>query len=212
MTYARFDHQTITDLIPQGSTVLDLGCGDGDLLSLLIREKNAHAVGIDNNPFFVATGVIRNKTILQGDVETCLAAYKDKGYDYVVLNKSLTEVVDIDLVLHEALRIGKKVIVGFENLAHYKSRLELFFLGKTPTAITATANRHYFSIHDFKNYCQRQSIEIFKAVYLTENTQTPFFFANLFAVQAIYVISKDHPSVLEKLISAKYRYADGGGI
>jgi methionine biosynthesis protein MetW len=191
----QLDHKVILDLIDPQSSVLDLGCGNGDLLYLLIKEKKAHVQGIEIDEQEIYKCVAKGLNVFHGDVDTGLAEFRDKSFDYVVLNQSMQQILHVDKVLSDALRVGKKVIVGFPNFAHYKSRLQMFFQGKSPVTEALpyqwyeTPNLHFLSIFDFKKYCRKKKINIERSVCIGENHRI-LFLPNLFAQTGIFLISK----------------------
>ncbi|MDD5562028.1 MAG: methionine biosynthesis protein MetW [Candidatus Omnitrophica bacterium] len=191
----QLDHQVILDLINPQSTVLDLGCGNGDLLYLLIKEKHARVQGIEIDEQAIYKCVAKGLNVFHGDVDSGLAEFSDKSFDYVVLNQSLQQILHVDKVLSDALRVGRKVIVGFPNFAHYKSRLQMLFLGRTPVTGALpyqwyeTPNLHFLSISDFKNYCRLKAINIEQSVCIGQTRRTQFL-PNLFAETGIFLISK----------------------
>ena len=191
----QLDHAVILDFIKPQSKVLDLGCGNGDLLYILIKEKNAHVQGIEIDEQAIYKCVAKGLNVFHGDVDSGLAEFSDKSFDYVVLNQSLQQILHVDKVLIDALRVGKKVIVGFPNFAHYKSRLQMFFQGRTPVTGALpyqwyeTPNLHFLSISDFKNYCRLKEINIERSVYIGQARRIPFL-PNLFAQTGIFLISK----------------------
>ena len=124
------DHRIIYSIIEPDSRVLDLGCGEGDLLYPLVRDKHVRAQGIELNDKAIQECVKKGLSVFQDDIENSLREYPDHSFDYVILNQSMQEVKKVDLVIQEAMRIGNKVIVGFPNFAYIKSRLMLFFQGK----------------------------------------------------------------------------------
>ncbi|TRZ50395.1 methionine biosynthesis protein MetW [bacterium] len=199
MTMARkdiqLDHGVILDLIKPQSSVLDLGCGNGDLLYLLIKEKNTRVQGIEIDEQAIYKCVAKGLNVFHGDIDTGLAEFSDKSFDYVVLNQSMQQIIHVDKVLDDALRVGKKVIVGFPNFAYYKSRLQMFFQGKSPVTEALpyqwyeTPNLHFFSISDFKDYCRRKLINIERSVCIGERKKTPLL-PNLFAQTGIFLVSK----------------------
>jgi methionine biosynthesis protein MetW len=191
----QLDHEVILGLIKPQSKVLDLGCGNGDLLYLLIKEKNSHVQGIEIDDQAIYKCVAKGLNVFHGDVDSGLVEFKDKSFDYVVLNQSLQQILHMDKVLIDALRVGKKVIVGFPNFAHYKSRLQMFFQGRTPVTGALpyqwydTPNLHFLSITDFKRYCRLKEINIERSVYIGQSKKIQFF-PNLFAQTGIFLISK----------------------
>jgi methionine biosynthesis protein MetW len=191
----QLDHAVILDLIESQSSVLDLGCGNGDLLYLLIKEKKARAQGIEIDDQAIYKCVAKGLNVFHGDVDSGLAEFNDKSFDYVVLNQSMQQILHVDKVLTDALRVGKKVIVGFPNFAHYKSRLQMFFQGKAPVTEGLpyqwyeTPNLHFLSILDFKKYCRAKKINIQRSVCIGEIHKISIL-ANLFAQVGIFLISK----------------------
>lgn len=189
------EHRVILKMVEPGSSVLDLGCGNGELLSLLIKEKAASGHGIEIDEKAIYECVARGVAVSHGDIDTGLSDYRTSSFDYVILNQSLQQVIHVDSVLQDALRVGKSVIVGFPNFAYYRSRLQIFFCGRTPVtgALPSqwfeTPNLHFLSITDFVQYCAGRGINISNAVYLGENRRQRFL-PNLFAQTAIFVISR----------------------
>ena len=131
-TLARPDHRVIVDMIAPKSSVLDLGCGTGDLLYALIKEKQARGQGIEIDEQAIYKCVAKGLNVLQDDIDAGLKDYEDLSFDYVILNQSLQQIEHFDTVLKETLRVGRKVIVGFPNFAYFRARMQLFFLGKAP--------------------------------------------------------------------------------
>ena len=123
----RIDHKYILEMIEPNSRVLDLGCGDGELLSLLMKEKNCRAAGIEIDEKAIYKCVERGVSVSHGDIDSGLADYSDKRFDYVILNESLQEVLNPEKVIAEALRVGKKAIVGIPNFCNLNARLQIFF-------------------------------------------------------------------------------------
>ena len=122
-------YQTIVEWIDEGSSVLDLGCGDGELLSLLIRTKKVRAQGIEIDEQAIYQCVAKGVSVFHEDIDNGLPEYGDTSFDYVILNQSFQQVRKPDVVLREALRVGKEVIVGFPNFVHYSARLQIFLGG-----------------------------------------------------------------------------------
>ena len=193
-THVKLEYQVIMDLIPNGSLVLDLGCGSGELLSLLVETKAIEGRGIEINEQAIYECVARGLSVSQQDIDGGLSDYGDKSFDYVILNQSLQQVVNMKMVLKEALRVGRKVIVGFPNFAYYKARLQMLVSGRTPVTPSLpymwydTPNLHFLSISDFVVYCREEHFKIEKTVYLAENGMVRLC-PNLFAQTGIFLIS-----------------------
>jgi len=188
------DHRIILDWVEPLSSVLDLGCGSGDLLDLLIKEKNVRGHGIEISVEEVYQCVAKGLNTLHGDIEKGLADYKDSSFDYVILNQSLQQILHVDRVLQDALRVGKKVIVGFPNFAYYRSRLQILFSGKTPVNAALpyqwyeTPNLHFLSILDFIDYSRKKNIMIERSVFLGKDKRVHLL-PNAFARTGIFMVS-----------------------
>ncbi len=191
----QLDHQVILDLVDQQSSVLDLGCGPGDLLYLLIKEKKVSGQGIEIDDQAIYKCVAKGLNVFHGDIDSGLAEFSDKSFDYVVLNQSMQQILHVDKVLSDALRVGRKVVVGFPNFAYYRSRLQMFFQGRSPVTASLpyqwyeTPNLHFLSITDFKDYCRLKKINLERSVCIGEKRKIPFL-PNLFAQTGIFLISK----------------------
>src|SRR5512137_2381015 len=170
----RLDHKIIYSIIEPGSRVLDLGCGEGDLLYPLVRDKQVRAQGIELDDKAIQECVKKGLSVFHDNIENSLREYPDNSFDYVILNQSMQEVRKVDCVIQEALRIGKRVIVGFPNFAYIKSRSMLFFQGRSPITESLpylwfdTPNVRFLSITDFKDFCTEKKILIEEAHYLGE--------------------------------------------
>ncbi len=191
----KLDHQIIARIITEGAHVLDLGCGNGELLAVLEKEKNALVQGIELNDEQMHICVERGLTVLQGDIESGLVDYPDQSFDYIILNQIMQEIKAADFVIAESLRVGKRVIVGFPNFAHIKARLTLLFAGKTPINEALpyywfeTPNIRFLTIRDFTDYCLKKNIHIEQACYLGKSKPVHIL-PNLLALNAVFVITK----------------------
>jgi len=191
----RIDHQIICRIVEAGARVLDLGCGNGDLLYVLAKEKGAKVQGIELNESAIYECVKRGLSVYHGDIESGLAEYPDRSFDYVILNQSLQEVKKIDWLIHEALRIGDKIIVGFPNFAYLQARWMLFFRGKAPITLSLpyrwydTPNLRFLSTSDFRDFCREKDLTVREAYYLGKKGRI-LFWPNLFALNAIFVVTQ----------------------
>jgi len=190
----RPDHRIILEWVKNNSSALDLGCGSGELLYLLSKEKKARGHGIEISVDEIYKCVAKGLNVLHGDIENGLADYKDQSFDYVILNQSLQQIRQIDGVLKDALRVGKKVVVGFPNFVYYRARLQILLGGKTPVNAALpyqwyeTPNLHFLSILDFIEYCRKKNITIEQRAFLGVARRV-FLFPNVFAQVGIFLIS-----------------------
>ena len=189
----KVENKFIREWVNEGSTVLDLGCGNGELLSRLIEEKNVSAQGIELSDEAIHRCVARGLSVFQEDIDSGLAAYGDKSFDNVILNQTFQQVKKPDLVLREALRVGKKAIVGFPNFCYITDRFQIFFRGRVPVTPSLpyewydTPNLHFLSIADFQEYCKKRDFQIEKSVFIRGNTKVRFF-PNLFAEVGLFLL------------------------
>ena len=192
---SRSDHRIIYQLLEAGARVLDLGCGNGDLMYLLAREKNARVQGIELDDTAIYECVKKGLSVIHSDIESGLVEYPDGSFDYVILNQSMQEVKRVDMVFEQALRIGTRIIVGFPNFAYMGARLMLFFRGMSPITSSLpyhwndTPNVRFLSISDFRDYCHEKGLRILAARYLNAEKEIRFW-PNLFALNAIFVVTK----------------------
>jgi homoserine O-acetyltransferase len=194
---SRVDYALIESLIEPNSTVLDIGCGDGELLARLTADKNIKGKGIEYLQELAMTCVNRGLPIIQHDIEEGLESYADKSFDYVILSQTVQTVKNPKRVFAELLRVGGKVIVSFPNFAHWRSRTHLFFRGKAPITKQLpfgwhdSPNIHFLSLRDFDNFCDELSVTVEKRIPLRKKRLRPVkFMPNLFAEQVVYVTSK----------------------
>ena len=188
------EHKIILDWITKEASILDLGCGDGELLALLISEKQVHAQGIELSEPAIHHCVAQGLSVFQQDIDTGLSEYADNSFDYVILNQTLQQVKKPDFALKEALRVGKKVIVSFPNFVQASARLQIL-RGRVPVTKALpyewydTPNLHFLGIDDFRDYCKKRSIHIEDSVFIRKNNRVKLF-PNLFAEIGLFLLSQ----------------------
>jgi methionine biosynthesis protein MetW len=192
--FTKLEHWVIVNMIPEASSVLDLGCGDGKLLYLLVQNRHVKGYGVEVDENAIYECVSRGLSVSHQDIDAGLSEYGDKSFDYVILNQSLQQVRNLESVLEEATRVGRKVIIGFPNFAYYTSRLQMIFKGKAPVTLSLpymwydTPNLHFLSISDFYDYCSKKKLKIEKTVFMNKNRIVKLF-PNLFAQVGIFLVS-----------------------
>ncbi|VAX35417.1 Methionine biosynthesis protein MetW [hydrothermal vent metagenome] len=194
MSSIRPDHKIIIDLIQTSSKVLDLGCGDGELLSLLKKQKSCRGVGIEIDEKAIYQCMEKGVTVSHGDIDSGLEDYSSKCFDYVILNDSLQEILNPEKVIEAALRVGKHVIVGIPNFCNLSARLQIFFKGRVPVTSWLpykwynTPNLRFLSLKDFQQFCHDKKIKIEERRALTTKKEIARM-TNLFAYMGIYLLS-----------------------
>ncbi len=198
----RKDLKIISDFVKPNSRVLDIGCGDGELLQYLRDNKNADGRGIEVAQALVSKAMIRGLSVIHGDAENDLGYYPDQSFDYAILSQVIQATRKPDEVLREMLRVAKYAIISLPNFAHIKNRYHLMFKGTMPVNKTIpyqwyeTPNIHFCSIKDFENFCKKLNFTIKNEIFLSEkyrfkNICNNRYFANLFAEYGIFVIVKN---------------------
>ena len=169
------EFKVIADLLPKNTRVLDVGCGDGSLMYLLVKEKNIEVRGLELEKHNVQECIFKGLPVIQGNAETELNQFPAQSFDYVILSQTLQAFYNPDKVLKELLRIGKSVVVSIPNFGYWKVRTSLLFFGKMPITKTLpdawynTPNLHMCSIKDLFIYCDNQNINIKKVIGINEN-------------------------------------------
>ena len=169
------EFKVIADLLPNNTRVLDVGCGDGSLMSLLNEEKQIEVRGLELNQENVQECIHKGLPVIQGNAETELHQFPDKSFDYVVLSQTLQAFYEPEKVLRNLLRIGKSVVISIPNFGFWKVRIKLLFFGEMPVTKTLpntwynTPNLHMCTIKDLFNFCDEKKINIKKVVGVNEN-------------------------------------------
>ncbi len=194
----RFDLQIIASWIEPGSRVLGLGCGEGDLLYFLKKNKQVEETGIEIKESRVEKCIEKGISVLQGDINEEILDYPDNSFDYVILSQTLQQVYEPEQLIKSMLRIGNKGIVSFPNFCHWKIRAQLLVSGYVPITKELpyewhnTPNIRVLSIKDFRKFSGEVGFRICKeaAISVQNNKQgrDVTFFPNLFATYGIFQI------------------------
>ena len=197
----RFDLQVIAELIEPDSRVLDLGCGNGDLLAWLKEHKSVRGTGIEQDQKKVTNCISRGLTVLQGDLNEEVEDYPDNCFDYVILSQTLQQVFEPDKLLQSLARIGRYVIVSFPNFSHYSIRQGLLLHGMAPKndhlpySWYNTPNIRVITLKDFRIFAKEVGYRIVKETAINTNPKSTeghiiHRLINLRATYGIFVIAK----------------------
>lgn len=197
----RVDLQQVADLVPAGSRVLDVGCGDGTLLAYLTRFKQVDGRGLELSMAKVRAAVAQGLPVIQGNLETDLKDYPTGAFDYVILSQTLQATTHPRAVMEELLRVGRRAIVSFPNFGHWRVRLSVMFGGRMPVTPMLsdkwfeTPNIHLCTVADFIDLCRIMHVQIEMGFALDAMGQRLGFAAtakraNLFSEQALFVLTR----------------------
>ena len=191
----RSDYAMISSLIEPNTAVLDLGCGDGELLAWLSTNKNVNARGVEINGSRVQRAIARGVSVYQGDIDQGLADYPNDAFDYVILSQTLQETREPLKVLREMLRVGRHAIVAFPNFGHWSVRLAHLFTGRAPKTKLfphewyESPNVHVLTVHDFEALAAAEGWIVERRVFLQGNRRVTLF-PNLFAEVAVFMVQR----------------------
>ena len=195
------EFKIISNLIEKNSRVLDVGCGDGELMSFIFNNISQDIRGIEISKTNVQKCISKGLTVIEGDAESDLFQFPDSSFDFVVLSQTLQAFLNPEKVLDELLRVGKKAIVTIPNFGHWKVRIDLLLKGTMPITKSLphewhnTPNLHMCTIKDFFNFCNKKNINLFKLIALydekvSEINNNNLKMKNLFSELGIFSIEK----------------------
>ena len=194
------EFKVIASLLPDNIRVLDVGCGDGSLMDLLIKEKNIKVRGLEINKENVKKCISKGLSVIEGNAETELHQFPDQSFDFAVLSQTLQAFYSPENVLKDLLRIGKSVIVSIPNFGYWKVRTSLLVFGSMPVTKTLpdtwynTPNLHLCTIKDLFKFCLEKNINIDKIVGINKNKtseirKSNLELKNLFSELGIFLLS-----------------------
>lgn len=192
----RGDIDTILDWVTQGSRVLDLGCGDGELLAALTEEKAVSGLGLDIDPENLIAAVDKGLCVVQQNMEDGLSNFNAKSFDVVIIAFSLQVLTRPHSVLERVVDIGNEAIVSFPNFGHWRSRLSLLLSGRMPKTKALpyswfdTPNIHFCTVADFEQLCDQLQIDIIERKTSGSGHILAKLWPNLFAKSASYRIKR----------------------
>ena len=195
------EFRIIADLVERDSSVLDVGCGDGELMNFILNNISDDIRGIEISKTNVQKCISKGLTVIEGDAEKDLFQFPDSSFDFVILSQTLQAFLNPERVLDELLRVGKKAIVTIPNFGHLKVRLNLLFKGTMPITETLphkwhnTPNLHLCTIKDFYNFCDQKKINFIKSLALNQEkvlniSKNNLGSRNLFSDLGIFLIEK----------------------
>jgi len=191
----RSDYAIISEIIEPNTRVLDLGCGEGELLAWLAGNKHVDARGVEIVGGKVQQAIARGVSVYHGDIEEALSDLPDQAFDYVILSQTLQESQSPLKVLRDMLRVGRRAIVAFPNFGHWRVRLAHLFTGRAPKTKLFphewydSPNIHFLTVHDFEALAHHQHWNIQTRIYL-QGVRQIHFLPNLLSEVAVFLVSK----------------------
>jgi len=191
----REDFAIIGDIVEPNSKVLDLGCGEGELLEWLAENKGVEARGVEIAASKVQRAIARGVSAYQGDIDEVLEDYPHHTFDYVILSQTLQETRNPLKVLREMLRVGRRAIVAFPNFGHWSVRLSLLFTGRAPKTPLFpnewydSPNVHVLTVHDFDQLVRKEGFTVERCYFIAGRRRITLL-PNLLAEEAVYLVKK----------------------
>ncbi len=195
------EFKVIANSIQKNKSILDVGCGDGELMKFIYENISNKIRGLEISKDNVQICIQKGLTVIEGNAETDLQQFPSNSFDYVILSQTLQAFLNPEKVINDLLRIGKTSIVTIPNFGYWKVRFNLLFKGTMPVTKTLpnewynTPNLHMCSVKDFVNFCNKRKINLFKSLALTNNKVSSINkfnlnFKNLTSELGIFLIEK----------------------
>ena len=179
------EFKTISKLIEKKSKILDVGCGNGELMKYIYDNISKNIRGLELSKNNVQTCIAKGLTVIEGNAEKDLKQFPDESFDYVILSQTLQAFLNPEIVLDELLRIGKKAIVTIPNFGYWKVRVHLLIKGTMPITENLpnewydTPNLHMCTIKDFVNFCKSRNIKLDNSISLNGRKESSIRSNNL---------------------------------
>ncbi|TDB39518.1 MAG: methionine biosynthesis protein MetW [Actinobacteria bacterium] len=205
----RSDLRFVGELVPEGSRVLDLGCGGGDLLAYLRDERGCRVRGVELTAAGIAQSISRGLSVVQDDLDCGLAGFPSRSFDLVILSQTLQVVRNPALVLREMLRVGERAVLSFPNFGHWRVRGYLALRGRMPVSRTIpyswfdTPNIHHTTLKDFREFVTANGGVVLKEIALASNTRTD-------GVHAVHVGANLRAELAVAIVTSATGTTDGG--
>lgn len=191
----RSDYAIIGEIVEPNTKVLDLGCGEGELLEWLASKKGVQGRGVEISGIKVQRAIGRGVSVYQGDIDEGLADYPDHAFDYVILSQTLQETLYPRHVLQDMLRVGKRIIVAFPNFGHWSVRYSMLKSGRAPRTKLfpyewyESPNIHFLTVDDFEELVALEGLVMERRYFLSGNRKVTLL-PNLRAEVAVYLVSR----------------------
>jgi methionine biosynthesis protein MetW len=191
----RSDYAIIGEIVEPGAKVLDLGCGEGELLQWLAENKGVDARGVEISGAKVQRAIARGVSVYQGDIDQGLADYPAQAFDYIILSQTLQETRRPLQVLREMLRVGRRAIVAFPNFGHWRVRLSMLMSGRAPkTGLFPydwydSPNIHFLTVEDFEQLARQEGLAIERRFFLAGHRKVTAL-PNLRAEVAVFLVRR----------------------